>query len=1061
MADGTNVGSIYYDVTLETARIIESRLKVETELKKAGDAGDALKTRFKTIAAGISAALATIGAKHLVDEIIRVQREFDVLSVQLKTAVGGSADLAAAQMERLQKFAQETPYGLKQVVDGFTKLVNLGLDPSERAMRSFGDTAAAMGKSMMQFIEAVADASTGQFERLLEFGVKAKTEGSKVAFTFKNVKTEVANNATAITEYLTRLGEVNFAGAMIERTKPLDGAIGTLKDTWEGLLLTVSQSGFGDAVAAGVCTAIDAISAAEASIRRGSLTEYFDDLRPVIQAAEVAATSLAAVVAGRLVSSFAAATAGLVSKAAAARAAAAEAVVLAQAELAAAVAAEKAAVANAGMGYSLTSVAAASARTAAAQEALAVAQTAQARSATVAGVALRGGAAIIGALGGPLGIAVPARSVLALSWDKVGLRAESAASISEKAAGRIRAALSDTGGTPMKDLQDQLSGAQKGLEEVDALIARAEKGASGGSFGKQAKPDLSGLYARRDAYREVVIQTQAAMDDLKKQQVKKLFPDEMPAPPKSKQEPDKNALAKAQEAQAYYQALVAANAQSLARIDAEEQQALADNRKRMIEDKENAAVYMKARGEIVKKFNRERAQLEEQTQQEIADLQIELTTDAEAKIEAVRVEAIRRAGAAERLGTVTHEQAERAKTAATFRAEQERAALAERLAQTVAETRIEATLDELTRIDLVRQENFRRADAAAKAGAITYAQAEADKARAAVQAQQAIRQQVLSINPLAALQQEYEQKLSIVRLYEQQMAQAGVDGQQWVEQKRTELATQFQQQRQALAEAEFVSQGAANKAAIDTLNSLGQTATGTITGLITGTMTAADAMRNLAGVVLNEAVGALVQIGVQYIKNAVIGQAADQALMATKAANAALYTAAITAQVGVNTALAAQGAFAATAAIPIIGPMAAPAAAAAAGAAAAALGAPAVAAAPVAGARRYGGGTEAGSMYRVNESGAPEMWTSSSGQQYMLTGGQRGSVTPADQVGAGANITLQVTVENNHPTAGVSVQQDGAGQARVIINEVASQISERRGPVWGALRTTNVQGRPG
>lgn len=477
-----------------------------------------------------------------------------------------------------------------------------------------------------------------------------------------------------------------------------------------------------------------------------------------------------------------------------------------------------------------------------------------------------------------------------------------------------------------------------------------------------------------------------------------------PARSKLKTKPDEDELrklrAKAAAAQAYYQGLVADNATAMAKIDAEEKKALADNSKRAAEDKNNQKVYAAARFEIVKHYAKERALLEEHYAQEVGDHLIATTTDAEAKIEATRFEGIRRAAAAEKLGTMTHDEAERAKTLATYNAAQARAALAEKLAQTQADNVIAATVDEMTRIDLVRQETMRRADAAYKAGAITFAQAEADKVRASVDAQNAIRSQLLSINPLAQLQREYEAKLALVQQYETRIAQSGIDATGFAEAKRTELSRQYQAQRMQIAEAEFAWQSEGNKFLIDSLNALSTSATQSITGLLTGTMSAADAMRNLASVVLNEAVGALVQIGVQYLKNAIIGQAADKALLATKAANAALYTSAIAAQVGVNTSLAAQGAFAATAAIPIIGPGLAPAAAAAAGAAAAALGAPAVAAAPIAGARRYGGPVSAGSLYKINEGGRPEMFTGTNGAQYMLPT-RSGNVTPADEIGSG------------------------------------------------------------
>lgn len=513
--------------------------------------------------------------------------------------------------------------------------------------------------------------------------------------------------------------------------------------------------------------------------------------------------------------------------------------------------------------------------------------------------------------------------------------------------------------------------------------------------------------------------------------------------------------AKAAAAQAYYEGLVAENAIALAKIDADERKALADNKKRAAEDKGNQEVYAKARVEIHKKYARERGKLDEQTTQQVADLNIAITTDAEAKIELTRAEGVRRAEAGERLGVITHGEAERAKTLATFTAEQERATLRERLAETNAETAIAAVTDELTRIDLQRQESFRRADAAARLGAITFAQAEAEKAKAAIDAQNAIRQQLLSINPVAALEKEYQDKLAIVRFYESEMAKAGVDGATFVEEKRTELARQYQLQRQALIEAEFVNQSAANQFLIGSLNSLTSTATSAITGLVSGTMTASDAMKALGGVVLNEAVGALVQVGMQYIKNALIGQAADKALMASKAANAALYTTAITAQVAVASSLAAANAFAATAAIPVVGPGLAPAAATAAAAATTALGAAAVASAPIAGARQYGGPTAAGNLYRVNETGAPEMFTASNGSQYMMPT-KSGNVTPADKVGGGDR---PWTVNVYNAPAGTTASIDQSSRTvEVAVAEVARQIANNEGPVWGAMKgSTNVR----
>lgn len=315
-----------------------------------------------------------------------------------------------------------------------------------------------------------------------------------------------------------------------------------------------------------------------------------------------------------------------------------------------------------------------------------------------------------------------------------------------------------------------------------------------------------------------------------------------------------------------------------------------------------------------------------------------------------------------------------------------------------------------------------------------------------------------AVNPIDALRQEYEAKLDLVRQYEEMMALAGVDATERGIQARAEIENQYRLQRLALAEQTFRSQSEENAFLMDSLNALSSTASGAIVGLLNGTMSAQDAMRALANTVLNEAVSALVQIGIQQIKNALVANTVAAADKARAAANGAVYAASVSAQVAGMSAMAAQNAFAATAAIPIIGPGLAPAAAAAAAAASAAIGAPAVATAPVAGARQYGGPVDAGKLYRVNETGKPEMFTASNGSQYMMPT-KSGSVTPADKVGGGAPVVI---IENHGAPLQVQSQtfDQQSNTVRLAVAAVADQISSNSGQVWTAMRSaTNVQGR--
>jgi hypothetical protein len=69
-----------------------------------------------------------------------------------------------------------------------------------------GDLASSQAKDFDQLVEALLDAQTGEFERLKEFGVKAKVAGDQVAFTFKGQTVEVEKTEQAIKDYVLSLG---------------------------------------------------------------------------------------------------------------------------------------------------------------------------------------------------------------------------------------------------------------------------------------------------------------------------------------------------------------------------------------------------------------------------------------------------------------------------------------------------------------------------------------------------------------------------------------------------------------------------------------------------------------------------------------------------------------------------------------------------------------------------------------------------------------------------------------------------------------------------------------
>ena len=240
-------------------------LRTQQQGNSAGDAIKGMAVKFLSLGAAIE------GLKKLVE----VNREFGILKAGLETATG-SAQGANDAFIALQDFAKTTPYDLAQATSAFTQLVNLGLTPSERALKSYGDTSAALGKDLKQMVEAVADAATGEFERLKEFGIKSKNQGDTIAFTFKGTTETVKNNAAAIEEYLIKLGEVNFDGAMKKRMDSLDGAIANLGDSWDAFFYNLGQAGGTDVLKDSFLAVGDALNEVNAMLSSGEMQGYIE-----------------------------------------------------------------------------------------------------------------------------------------------------------------------------------------------------------------------------------------------------------------------------------------------------------------------------------------------------------------------------------------------------------------------------------------------------------------------------------------------------------------------------------------------------------------------------------------------------------------------------------------------------------------------------------------------------------------------------------------------------------------------------------------------------------------
>ncbi|MCH4257119.1 MAG: tape measure protein [Proteus vulgaris] len=277
-------------------------------------------------------------------------------------------------------------------------------------------------------------------------------------------------------------------------------------------------------------------------------------------------------------------------------------------------------------------------------------------------------------------------------------------------------------------------------------------------------------------------------------------------------------------------------------------------------------------------------------------------------------------------------------------------------------------------------------------------------------------------DPIQALANEHAQKLALIKEYENQKV--------LTEQQSLELMnvanTQYEQDRMNAQWDIWRNQSQANQFLADGLDALGQRSANVITGLLTGTQSLNDAFRNVALTIVDQAVGALVQMGMQQVKNMITENAKRKASNAQAVAEATATGGAITA---------AMAPAAATTSIATMG------SAATWGMAAMAAAIPAMIA--LAGARKNGGQVGAGKMYQVGEGGKPEIFKASNGSQYMIPG-DNGRVISNRQMGKGGN---GISMGDMHFTFQVQAPNG-------ITQKEAQQIQQMvRGTVYDVLGT--------
>ncbi|WP_109938757.1 tape measure protein [Klebsiella quasipneumoniae] len=282
------------------------------------------------------------------------------------------------------------------------------------------------------------------------------------------------------------------------------------------------------------------------------------------------------------------------------------------------------------------------------------------------------------------------------------------------------------------------------------------------------------------------------------------------------------------------------------------------------------------------------------------------------------------------------------------------------------------------------------------------------------------------IDPVQQLANQHAQELALIQQFETQKGQ--------ITQRGLELMnaanTQYEQQRIAAQWEIWRQQNAGYEVAAAAFDSFAGNASNALTGIITGSMSVSEAMRSLGSTVLNSVINSFVQMGVEWLKSVIMGQAGMTAASGMAIAQGQLIAASM-APAAAMTSLATAGANAVPAQAGIASTVGM------------------AQALSIAGARYNGGPVSAGGLYQVGEKGKPEIYQASTGKQYMIPGDNGKVISNKDMNGGQVQVNIQFydqTSGGQHSFQALASQEGGVVTIEGFLTDL-----DRNGPMTSGM----------
>jgi len=216
----------------------------------------------------IAGGLAALGVGKLAGSFVETASAFENLEASLTTTTG-SLEKAREAIKYANEEAAASPFTVMEYADAIRSLTAYGID-YQSVMTTLGDTAASMGKPLMQAVEAFSDALQGEGERLKEFGIKQSVAGDQITYTWTDTmgkvrKTVAKNSPDIIAETLKAIWNEKYQGGMAKFAATWTGLTSTLKSIWDEFKLAVMEAGVFEYLKSALSLLIEKINEAKKS----------------------------------------------------------------------------------------------------------------------------------------------------------------------------------------------------------------------------------------------------------------------------------------------------------------------------------------------------------------------------------------------------------------------------------------------------------------------------------------------------------------------------------------------------------------------------------------------------------------------------------------------------------------------------------------------------------------------------------------------------------------------------------------------------------------------------